>query len=875
MIRLVLRQVRTDPWPTLLLALTVALTSMIAVVAPRLSGDLDDRQLAERIGSLSAIQGDVSGAFTPQFRPVEASVDPWPGVREAAGNIRDATPEPLRSLLRPAQFVGAMPVAPSWVPPAETGYYKISLNLLVDPDLPEHAELIAGSWPQMVTDPAEPFQVALPDTFAGKAGLEVGDTVLGDLRVSGIFRVNDPDDQRWQHSPYAARTAEKSDPNRGLELIGGALFAPELAGGDPTMRLQTTFRITAWFGLDADAVTSRGVDVALLTTQLTGLQAKRYPTSTDDAIGPAQDFPVHTELSSALAEVLAQQRTTRTLIAVSAVGPIGVGIALVVLSCALTLHRRRHSIDLLTARGLSPRQLRRLLAVEGATLGLPAALLGMAVAVLAAPGPVPWWSWASALLTGMFPAVALAWSARNTSVGGRHELTASGRWRRVAELSLGLGAAAATWRLTTDVPPGDGGIDLLGVAAPVLLTLLVCLLVLRVLPLPLRLLVRRFRRGRGLTGFLGVGRALREPAGGVVPGVTIVLGTTMAVAGAALLGTISVGTERAAWAVTGSTLHVSGPALSDETLTRLRDLEGVDAVAPVSEGADNLALTVGDTTLRVRVWLAGPELVDAYALSRDGSRLPTAMFDDGHPVAVVLGGGATPSTGSGSLDGLGEVTVVGHLDQLPGVTDADAWALVPRDAWPTDPAKPTLALIATADDADSARVAEEVAAIVPQARIRMVDTELERLRQSPTTSGLSAIFRGLAATTAVLMVLAVFTAQAMRTRQLRTDAAVLRTLGLRPAQLRGLTAWELGPVVALALLTGVATGIGLAALMVHTADLRALTGGSFSPGLYLDPVGIGGVAVGLVGATALVVALTSWLAGRIEVAEQLRRGESG
>lgn len=873
MISLLARQFRASPWPTLLLAFTVAVLSLIVTAVPRLSSDLDDRQLAQRLSTLSAIQGDVAGAFTPPLTFPSEPRDPWPGIREAAANTRDSQPEPLRSLLQPPQFIGVQPVGASWTPDESSGYYIVMAELLIDPDLRDNAELVDGAWPE-IGQPDEPFQVAVLDTFAERAQLEVGSLTSNDYVVSGVYRVPDPDNSRWQHNPYGADYHENEDPNRGTELLGGMFLDPDLAAGDPSARFQSPFAITVYYELDAASVTASGVDVAELSAQLTGMQAKRYPTSTDDVLGPNQDFPFHSELGAALDQVLDQQRTTRTLVAVSAVGPIGVGIALVVLGAQLVLHRRRSSVALLSARGRSRRQLRRLVATEGVVAGLPAALVGHLAALALVPGPVPWWSWPVTVLIGLLPAAALAWVVRDDAHGTRREVASgNGRWRLVAEILIALAAAAATWRLLTSEPAAGGGVDLFGAASPVLIALLACLLVLRVYPLPLRLLSGVFQRGRGVTGFLGAARALREPAGGVVPVVTIVLGTTMAVTGAALLGTISVATERAAWAETGSDVHVSGPKLGDETLESMRAIEGVAAVAPISQGADNAALTVGETTARVRVWLAEPDLIDAYLAGRDGSPVPGSLFDDGEPTPVVVGGPEAPTVGTGTLDQLGEVRIVRHLEQLPGVTDAAAWVLVPRDRWPGEVGRPTTTLVSLADGADAEAVVADIQALSPRARITLVDDELEAMRASPTVAGLSRIFVALALGTAVLMVLAIFTAQVMTGRQRRSTAAVLRTLGLRPRQLRSLTAWELGPVVVVALLVGVAVGIGLAALMLYTVDFRSLTGGGLTPRLYLDPLGVGGVAVGLLLATALAVAVSVWLAGRTNVAEELRHGE--
>ncbi|NHB84189.1 hypothetical protein G7085_04940 [Tessaracoccus sp. HDW20] len=67
----------------------------------------------------------------------------------------------------------------------------------------------------------------------------------------------------------------------------------------------------------------------------------------------------------------------------------------------------------------------------------------------------------------------------------------------------------------------------------------------------------------------------------------------------------------------------------------------------------------------MRVWLADSNLAGAYAAARDGSPLPDGVFDVTTPVPVVLGGSSTTGTGRGTLAGVGEVTVSGHLDVLP------------------------------------------------------------------------------------------------------------------------------------------------------------------------------------------------------------------
>lgn len=874
LLTLLRRQLAARLWPTLLLALTLALLAGLAASIPRFTGDLDDRQLSQRLSSLSAIQGDVSGSWTPRLNLSAEVVDPWPGYRDAAEAIRYAEPQPLASLLSPAQFVARFATTVAFVPPTDSGYYRVTASLLVDPDLAAHTQLVEGAWPGVVTEEGGRLQVAILDSLADRMGWGVGAPIGDYFTVSGTFRPVDADDPRWQHIELGRRYNELNDPNLGLELEAGLFLAPQVAGGDPTMLLQAPFTFTLWYRVDAGQVGSEGLDVGELNAQLTGLLAGPHPLQPLAEDAPAgEEVRLTSELGTALSSVQAQQRTTRTLIAVSAAGPLGVGMALVVLASQLVMERRRSALALLLARGMSTRQLRRLNAAEGLVVGVPAAVAGHLLAAAWTPGSTPWASWVVTGALAAVPALTLAWSGRRAVSDPSREAPTARRWRLVGELLVYALAAAGTWRMLSAGAAGVGeGVDLLGVATPVLLAGAACLAALRAYPLPLRLLHRRLRSGPGLTGFLGSARALRNPAGGRIPVVTVVLGTTMAVLSAVLLGTVSAGTERAAWDANGSSVHVSGPVITDELADQLRALDGVTAVARVRDAGSNVALTSGSTTTRVRLWLADADLPAAYAVAFGGSPVPRSLFDDGEPAAVVLGGD-TPQAREADLAPLGGVRVVAHLGGLPGVEPGASWVLADAARWEGSLPRATLALVSVADGVSADAVAAQVEELAPNARVSTITAQLEALRDSPTISGLTGLLTVLGISTAGLMLLAIFASQLMASQSRRALAAVLRTSGLPRRQLRALTAWELGPVVAVSLVLGVALGIAIAALLLHAVDFAALTGGAAQPRLYLDPALMGAVVGGLTLATGVAVLVSAALASRTNVAEELRIGE--
>lgn len=56
---LALRQVRADPWASLLLAVLVTLATLLATLGPRMVTDLNSRQVDYTVRGLSVLQRDV------------------------------------------------------------------------------------------------------------------------------------------------------------------------------------------------------------------------------------------------------------------------------------------------------------------------------------------------------------------------------------------------------------------------------------------------------------------------------------------------------------------------------------------------------------------------------------------------------------------------------------------------------------------------------------------------------------------------------------------------------------------------------------------------------------------------------------------------
>lgn len=911
------RQFTADPWVSLALALLVALVSLLVTAVPRALEDVQARQLAQDVGALSALQRDVTGSWgTTVERPnaldeAGAPVDAWAPFIDGAERVRLAQPEPLRSLLQPAQLHSYLTHEITTVPPLESTYYEATVTVYADPQLEQLVELVDGEWPELRgsggsagTPPGVRGDPTQPDPTQGDDGSadlvpvlvlaqaaeelhwEIGDEIAGGLELAGTYAPVDPDDPRWQHVPNATRMGILADPNRGE---AGQVTAYLNPGNRGSLGQPASVRTQVWYAVDPAAVTTGRVDTVLVRQQLTRMLAQQHVLveAGDPALGMLEGAQVPaftTELTGALDAIARQQRATSSLLAVVAAGPLGVAAAVTALGARLVVQRRRPALAMTLARGASPRQLRRLIALEGAALGVPAALLGHLIARMLLPGPARWWEWLLTAVVALVPALTLAASLDDASLlQQRSDLSARGRsrWRWVVEVAVLALAGLATWRLLDREARGDdaaeSGIDVLAAATPLLLALAACALALRLYPLPLAALTRVLRRRPSLTPFLGAARALRDPAGGLVPALAVVLGTSVALVSAVLLTTVTRGAETAAWQGNGAAVRVSGPAVDDALVQQLGEVEGVSAVARLSDLGSRQDLALGPDRTSVRVLIADAALEQVLAGATAVTGPPPTFYADGGAMPLVVGGTTPAFVGDGRLGTPGQaVEVVGHLAELPGQSMSGAWALVGRDRWEASGKNVPLArtaLVAVTPDADPEQVAEQVRGVIGAGVVTTVQAELDAFTAAPVTTGLRQAFVGAALLSGLLTGLAIVVVQLMGAAARARLLAVLRTLGLRPGQTRALTAWELGPLLVTSLIVGAALGLAVPWVLIRAVDLRGLTGGQVQPALTIDPVGVGAVLLGVILTVLLAVSVSAWLAGRTNLAQSLRVGE--
>ncbi|MEU2199596.1 FtsX-like permease family protein [Isoptericola sp. NPDC019482] len=899
MLWLLLRRHLRTAWGTaLVLAVVTVLGAGAATAATRAIGEMRSEQVTYATEQLSPQRRDVTSRASvvpgggrsaadaaladPEAEPVVPPEPRWDEFLDGMVALRDGLPRPLRDVLgQPSFAVSSRETVTEQVPGSGIAIPRVVLR--ASARMTEDLRLVEGEWPAatpVVTgfngpEGDEPVQVVLSRQAADTLGWELGGTYAMDvwksppLRVVGLTEPVDPDASTWYHQPFG-RKAQLGVTPSGSTIATAAVYV------DPAMIGSLAFRevkTELWYPVTVEGL--RSDDVATLADQVRGLTHETLTVLPGD---PAT-LQARTALSDVLDALMRERVTTDAILAVLVVGPLGALGAVVVLAARLVVERRRAALAVLLARGATGARLRLLTATEGLAVSLPAAVVGVLLGLLVRPGEVTGTQLLWAAGAALAPAVAAAAVTVPRSLRGeRRDLAAGtgGRWRRTAELAVvGVAALAVVLLARRGVVggAGGGGVDPLVAATPLLVAAAAALVAVRAIPLLARGLERLLSRRRDLVPFLGAARATRAPAGGVVPALALVLAVSVGASSAVLLSTVDAGVARQAHVDLGADLRVSGPALAAEDVTALRAVDGVTAVATAARATETGQLRSSDGSSRavqvVAVDAAGLATVQAGVpeAPADVAALARPAADGALPVlALRVPGVAAGETGLvlDLQDESADVVVTGATDRVPGVIDAPSTLVLDAGvlAGPLDlPTEPRTALLALDDGADPARVAGAVAHVLPGATVDDRTTVAAELLESPAARGIATGAWVSVALAGVLVALTVALTLVLAAPDRERLLAVLRSMGVRRSETRGLVAWEVAPGALGALVVGTLVGVAVPALLRARVDLTALTGGGPQPALTADPVL---VAVGVVGfvATVVVGAALATVAGR-------------
>ncbi|MDQ0893151.1 ABC transporter permease [Agromyces ramosus] len=896
------RQFLAGPGASIMLALLVLVGALLATAVPRAVAAMHTAALGVALGDLPANELDLTSALraTPEIAASNGATTlpddveaVWGHQEQRLLDIRAGMPQPLRGITEAPLSVLTTGPAQVFVPGAAPSGPVFRVLPGFDPRLREHVTLTSGEWPAPVDEAvpgAAAVEVVFTDAIAEGMQWELGEerrlpAGSGDqqVRLVGTVSAVDPDDGFWTHLPLALEPSILGiDPP---VITGVAFVDPASWPAFVDVRMPATMH--AWFPavgdrIEADETRTLIGQLDEFTSQVQSLGDGPQQFS-DLTVG---EVSFSSGLRDALIEAAAAASASDAVLATIASGPIGVMVAVLVLGARVVFERRRTGLELAAARGASPGQLRGILAIEGLAIGVPAALVGGIAGTVAIAADAGWAGWVIAAVFALTPVVLLVSRAPSLSPlrRARADLGTADRdrWRWIVEaLVVVLATVALVLLLRRGLATSavDTGVDPLLAAVPLLLSLVACVVVLRLYPVPLAGFVRRASRRPSLVPFLGSARSLRDPSAGLVPVLAVVVGVSVAVFSAVLLGTVQSGVERTADAEVGADASVSGTPFTLEQQAAFADVPGVAATAPVYATTAIRVSIDGRNRSTTLIVVDVAEMRAVQAGRVDATPLPEVLAesgDDGVPVVL-------SRVIASSIEGADEVEIDGEAFEAIGVVDGStayldraSWVLMDRaNAEPfTDTLVPRVVLVRFEPGADVARVTAELAEIAgPDAHVTTPDDLRTELHARPTTRGLVvALIAAIVLAsllTALAIVLTLVVGRPARERLL----PLLTTLGLPRRGERALVAWEIGPVAVVALVAGAVLGVLLPLVVLQGVDLRAFTSGDHQPVVTYEPWLIAAVLAGSVLVTVVAAAAASRVDGRVNVARAMRKEE--
>ncbi|GGU34945.1 FtsX-like permease family protein [Streptomyces violascens] len=892
-------RLRTAPGAAAALALLVLLTAWLAAAYPRAIDTYEDdglrRAVATAAPGRTALQfaaGSPGLALPDEQRA--ALVSPHEMQRRFESVVNNV-PAPLtidRSQsaygLRTTQKLESdepFLARPYGLPPR--------LTVATQSDLAAHARVVSGRLPsgsadQKSAEAEGAVTTATAKTLNIKAGSVLHVATLGGPRlafkVTGIVEPLLPEAGYWSVLPVL-RTPQllsaSSQPDPPKYWHGGLLLAP---GAAPAL-LATDSKPETYAQLAPSSADLNARQFDGLKASVAGLQN-----------GPAlsrirTSFSISTSLYTELDRVLLSYATVRDsitpVVAVAGSGTATVAAVVLLMAGGLAAARRTAELALLRARGGSLRQIAGRLLAESAVVVVPAAALGLLLAVLAVPhgrlGPALAAAGGVAALGCLALPVRAALTHRTVrSAAERADLVQekpSAR-RTVAELTLLVLAAGAVFALRRR-GTGGGPADSLVSAAPVLVGVIAAFVLIRLYPLPLRWAARPAARLRSTVAFLSLARAGRASGGGVLPLLALLTALTTAAFGGSVLAGADDARDRAALYATGTDARIdSDLALPKDLPGRIARVPGVHGVSPVHiEYA--VRLPDDDTTAVAGVdptTYAALTAGTALGVPADRLKAPAAA-----PGKAVLPAVASPSVARRLGKEPVKLRVAGYDVTIRVVAAQDGSAAVPSsdfilvDTAGLGAKDPTALLVGgTSIDAKALRKT----AVSGHVSVRLQSEARREFADSPLQSGAGRIYAAAVAAGAGLAVLALLLSLLRGAPERSALLARLRTMGLTRRQGRTLLVLEALPPAFLAAAGGALTGWASIVLLAPGIDLAGLalaTSSGLAPvgsELRADPLSLLLPAVCVVLLAAGVATAQAWWSGRRGSITELRAGDA-
>ncbi|MBC9718057.1 ABC transporter permease [Streptomyces sp. TRM66268-LWL] len=719
-----------------------------------------------------------------------------------------------------------------WLP-RRYGAVAPRFTLAAQAEVASHSRTVEGRLPrgEGITARSTATEAAVTEQTARTLNIEVGavinfqkpDNTLLSVRVTGIVEPLDPQGSYWSHEPVLRTPTVAADDAitaRNTYWHGGLLLAPEAAPflltADWSARVYTRVppRVGSW---DAAGLPA-------LERQLASLTSGPLHARLTDIVSP--EVSVTTGLGELVTDFRALRSAITPITRVAVYGIAAVALVVVLMTGALLATRRAAELSLLRSRGGSLRGIAGRVCAETAVVAVPAAAAGWLLAVAVRPegalGPSLLASAAVAVLVCV--ALPLLATARHRRVRGhltRGDLVAArpSPRRTVVELTVLALAVAAVLALRRQ---GTGsGSDALVSAAPVLVALIAAVLLVRLYPLPLRIVGRPLGRGRGAVGFLSLARAGHASTTQALPLLALIVALTTAAFGGSVPAGVENARDRAALEIVGADVRVdSRPKvpLPDSLVRQVGALDGIDAVASayieyelVMPSGKPVALIAVDPQAYARIAAAtGLGTFSAKDLTAPASGAQPALVSAS--VAQRLG---TAERAFRVPAGEFTMRVAGLLDTTPALRGLD---FILIDASRLE--KPThTVLLANGTGYDKKALEKAVGADTDLVALRLRAEERAALTDSPLQTGAEAFYSFAVAAGAGYAALTVLLALLQAAPERTQLVARLRTMGLGKGQARRLLVLEALPQALLAAAGGTLVAMAAISLLAPGLDL--------------------------------------------------------
>ena len=581
--------------------------------------------------------------------------------------------------------------------------------------------------------PANMVGVALTQPTAARFGLRLGSRfqVSDDTRsryrlvVTAIVRPRNAVSSFWTVDPLTSGPAlDCVDSTCTLEYWDGGVFADpgqlgNLAalfclkpGSCGNFRLQWEFPVaTGSVNADQAQTLASELDAAI---------------SVPPSLNPA--LAISAPMATVLGAFVATQTAVLALLLLLFVSLIAVGIAVIMMAARMIVAGRQDELTMLRARGAASWQLATRM-LRGVAAGvIPAAALGVGLAIVLAPGAgrekggsatLSWALVAVVLAIGLVspPLIAVRRNRKAAPpVNPARILTAEIRTTRfslpamrrlIAEVAAVAAAVAGLAVLRGQGLPPTGSVNWYLTLSPILVAVPAAIIVLRLYPVVIRGLLRLARHRAGATGYVALASSARTSLATILPAFTLILALTLAAFAGMINDAVGRGQAAASWQATGADAVINTPPQQSPdmpaTMAKIAAVPGVRHSTQV--WTQDWTTSVGQ---RVSIVAVTPGQYAALTADTPFPPFPVADIaaspgNPGHPgrpgphtVIPVLaspGAAALITHGAAELDGpqLSETMVVrvaGILATTPAEPSGGVFVILPFGQLPASAGNP-------------------------------------------------------------------------------------------------------------------------------------------------------------------------------------------